>query len=192
MIFLEQNWLLVLSAALIIIFIKLGSYQLELGHYFTPNVKTVNVDYDDRKKKFDSELYRTQQQKQCGTHENEFSEYGHDGHSLALVNCHYGGASSDLSLILDLVARKLARERTMFYNIDFSEAKVLFKQKLARKCGHTTTLWRVTLLGRLRDLLVAPSNATGNSSLEHISQGVDEQVILNRYHYFHGRSCVCV
>jgi hypothetical protein len=168
MIFLEQNWLLVLSAALIIFFIKLGSYQLELGHDFTPKVKTVNNDYHDRKTKFDLELHRTRQQNQWGTHENEFSEYGHDGRSLALVNCHYGGASSDLSLISDLVARKLARERTVFYNIDFSETKVLFKQKLARKWGITTTLWRVTLLGRLRDLLAAPFNVSGNSSVEHI------------------------
>ena len=44
--------------------------------------------------------------------------------------------SSDLSLILDLVARELARKHTAFYNIGFSEAKAMFKQKLARKWGH--------------------------------------------------------
>ena len=48
----------------------------------------------------------------------------------------YGGASSDLSPILDLVARELARKQTAFYNICFSEAKAMFKQKLARKWGH--------------------------------------------------------
>jgi hypothetical protein len=48
----------------------------------------------------------------------------------------YGGASSDLSLILDLVAREMARKHTAFYNIGFSEAKALFRQKLARKWGH--------------------------------------------------------
>ena len=38
--------------------------------------------------------------------------------------------------MLDLVAREMARKHTAFYNIGFSEAKVLFRQKLARKWGH--------------------------------------------------------
>ena len=33
-------------------------------------------------------------------------------------------------LILDLVAREMARKHTAFYNIGFSEAKALFRQKL--------------------------------------------------------------
>ena len=64
-------------------------------------------------------------------------------------------SSSDLNLILDLVARELARKHTTFYSIGFSEAKAMFKQKsslvntlpitkknkhkvqkLARKWGH--------------------------------------------------------
>ena len=32
-----------------------------------------------------------------------------------------------------LLPRELARKHTAFYNIDFSEAKAMFKQKLARK-----------------------------------------------------------
>ena len=35
------------------------------------------------------------------------------------VTGRYGGASSDLSLILDLVAREMARKHTASYNIGF-------------------------------------------------------------------------
>ena len=64
------------------------------------------------------------------------NEYGHKGRVLAPVIGRYGGASSDLSLILDLAARELARKHTAFYNTCFSEAEAMFKQKLARKWGH--------------------------------------------------------
>ena len=55
--------------------------------------------------------------------------------------------TSDLSLILDLVAREMARKHTAFYNIGFS-----------------------LLLDRLRDFVVVPSSAGGNSSFELHSQ----------------------
>ena len=44
-----------------------------------------------------------------------------------------------------------------FYNIGFSEAKAMFKQKLARKWGHAIARgWATLLLDRLRDFVVAP------------------------------------
>jgi len=98
------------------------------------------------------------------TIESELNEYGRSGRVLAPVIGRYGGASSDLCLILDLVAREMARKHTAFYNIDFSEAKALFRQKLARKWGHAIARgWATLLLGRLRDFVVVPSSAGGNS-----------------------------
>jgi len=51
---------------------------------------------------------------QRGPIESELNEYGHRGRVLAPVIGRYGGASSDLSLILDLVAREMARKHTAF------------------------------------------------------------------------------
>jgi len=80
----------------------------------------------------------------------ELNKYGHSGRMVAPVNGRYGDASSDLSLILDLVARKMARKHTAFYNIGFSEAKALFRQKIAHKWGHTIARgWATLLLDRL-------------------------------------------
>ena len=80
----------------------------------------MNQEYHDRTKKLDSELHGTQQD-QRGPIESELNEYGHKGRVLAQVFGGYGGSSSDLNLILGLVARELARKHTAFYNIDFSE-----------------------------------------------------------------------
>jgi len=80
-----------------------------------------------------------------GPIESELNEYGHKGRVLAPVIGRYGGASSDLSLILDLVARELARKHTAFYNIFFSEATAMFKQKLALKWGHVIARGWATL-----------------------------------------------
>ena len=77
---------------------------------------------------------------------SELSEYGHNGCVLAPVISRYGGASSDLSLILVLIARELARKHAAFYNTCFSEAKATFKQKLARKWGHAIAKRWATLL----------------------------------------------
>jgi len=91
-----------------------------------------------------------------------------------------------LSLILNLVARELAYKHAAFYNIGFSEAKAMFKHKLARKWDHAIARgWATLLLGRLRDFVVAPSSVGGNSSSLQDSQGVDE------LHHFHGHSGLC-
>ena len=87
----------------------------------------VNEEYHDRTRKLDSELHGSQQD-QRGPIESELNEYGHRGRVFAPVIGRYGGASSDLSLILDLVAREMARKHTAFYNIGFSEAIALFRQ----------------------------------------------------------------
>ena len=89
--------------------------------------KAVNKEYHDRTRKLDSELHGSQQD-QRGPIESELNEYGHRGRVFAPVIGRYGGASSDLSLILDLVAREMARKHTAFYNIGFSEAIALFRQ----------------------------------------------------------------
>ena len=103
--------------------------------------------------KLDSELHGTQQE-QRGPIESELNEYGHSGRVLAPVIGRYGGGSSDLSLILDLVAREMARKNTAFYIIGFSEAKALFRQKLSRKWGHAIARgWATLLLDRLSSLV---------------------------------------
>jgi hypothetical protein len=92
----------------------------------------------------------------------------------------YRGVSSDLSLILNLVAREMSRKHTASYNIGFSEAKAMFRQKLARKWGHTIARgWETFLLGRLGDFVVVPSSAGGNSSLDR------------RYYHFHSHWGMC-
>ena len=112
------------------------------------------------------------QQDQRGPIESELNEYGHRGRVLAPVIGRYGGASSDLSLILDLVAREMARKHTAFYNIGFSEAKALLRQKLTRKWGHAIARgWATLLLYRLRDFVVVPSSAGRNSSFETGPEG---------------------
>ena len=61
--------------------------------------------------------------------------------------------------LLRLVYVKLV---TAFYNIGFSEANALFRQKLARKWGHAIARgWATLLLDRLRDFAVDPSFAGG-------------------------------
>jgi hypothetical protein len=49
------------------------------------------------------------QEDQRGPIESKLYECGQSGRVLALVIDRYGGVSSDLSLILDLVAREMAR-----------------------------------------------------------------------------------
>jgi hypothetical protein len=114
------------------------------------------------------------------------------GRVLAPVIGRYGGASSDLSLTLDLVAREMARKHTAFYHLGFSEAKALFRQKLARKWVYAIARgWATLLLDRLRDFVVVPSSAGGNSSFERHSQSMEERATLDRYHHFHGHSGMC-
>ena len=151
----------------------------------------VNKEYHDRTRKLDSELHGSQQD-QRGPIESELNEYGHRGRVLAPVIGRYGGVSSDLSLILDLVAREMARKHTAFYNIGFSEAKALFRLKLARKWDHAVAReWATLLLDRLRDFVVVPSSAGGNSSFERHSQSMEERATLDRYHHFHGHLSMC-
>ena len=79
----------------------------------------------------------------------------------------------------------MARKHTAFYNIGFSEAKALFRQKLARKWGHAIVRgWATLLLDRLRDFVLVPSSASGNSSFERHSKSMEERATLNRYHHF--------
>jgi len=86
----------------------------------------------------------------------------------------------------------MARKHTAFYYIGFSEAKALFRQKLARKWGHAIARgWVTLLLDRLRDFAVVPSSAGGNFSFELHSQSMEERAALDRYHHFHGHSGMC-
>jgi len=151
----------------------------------------VEKEYHDRTRKLDSELYVSQQD-QRGSKESELYGHRNRGRVLAPVIGQYGGASSDLSLILDLVAREMARKHTAFYNIGSSEAKALFRQKLARKWGHAIARkWVTLLLDRLRNFVVVPSSAGGKSSFELHSQSMEERATLDRYHHFHDHSGMC-
>ena len=139
----------------------------------------------------DLELHGTQED-QRGPLKSKLNEHGHCGRVLAPVIGQYGGASSDLSLILDLVARELARKHTAFYNIGFMEAKALFRQKLTRKLGHAVARrWATLLLDRLRDFVVVPSSAGGNSYFELHSQSTEGCATLDCCYHFYGHSGMC-
>ena len=128
-----------------------------------------NKEYHDRTRKLDSELHGSQQD-QRGPIESELNEYGHSGRVLAPVISRNGGASFDLSLILDLISREMARKHTESYNIGFPEAKALFRQKLARKWGHAIAWgWAALLLDRLRDFVVVHFSVSGSPSFDQDS-----------------------
>ena len=78
--------------------------------------KAVNKEYHDRTKKLNFELHGTQED-QRGPIESALKEYGHSGRVLAPVIGQYGDASSDLSLIWDLIAREMARKHTASYDL---------------------------------------------------------------------------
>ena len=83
----------------------------------------------------------------------------------------------------------MARKHTASYNIGFSEAEALFRQKITHKKGHAIARgWATLLLGRLRDFVVVPSSEGGNSSFELHSQSTEGRATLDRHHYFHGHS----
>ena len=81
----------------------------------------------------------------------------------AVISC-YGGASSELSLILDLLAAlKLARRHTVTKISDSEEVRAMSKQKLEQKCGRVIARgWATLLLNRSRDTS-PPSFVGGNS-----------------------------
>jgi len=172
---------------------ELGGYQVEIKIKATQKLrqKAVSKEHHDRTRKLDSELHGTQQD-QRGPIESELNEYGHSGRVLAPVIGRSGGASSDSASFLDLVARETACKHSAFYSIGFSEAKALFRQKLARKWGHEIPRgWASLLLDRLRDFVVVPSSAGGNSSFELHSLSIEGHATLDRYHHFHGHSGMC-
>ena len=124
--------------------------------------------------------------------ESELNEYGHRGRVLAPVIGRYGGASSDLSLILDLVAREMARKHTAFYNIGFSEGSLIqteaCSQMGSRNCSGTGDSSSWSPEGHF---VVVPSSAGGNSSFELHCQSMEERATLDRYHHFHGHLGMC-
>jgi len=69
----------------------------------------------------------------------------------------YGGASSGLSPISDLVTREITRKHVTFYNIGFSKVKANPRQKFTRTWGQAVARGRATLLlDRLRYFVVDP------------------------------------
>ena len=119
----------------------------------------------------------------------ELNEYGHNGRVLAPIIGLHGGTSTDFSLILDLVARELAIKHTSYYNIDFSEAKAIFRRKLvARQWGRTIARAHATLLlDRLHDFVVSPSS-NGSRSTGLATSDADEEAALDHFHHFHSRN----
>ena len=145
--------------------------------------KAVNKEYHDRSRKLDSELHGSQQdQMSTATGAVFLPQSLADTGVLPLISPSFWTLSLG----------EMARKHTAFYNISFSEAKALFRQKLSRKCGHAIARrWATLLLDRLRDFVVVPSSAGGNSSFELHSQSMEERATFDRYHHFHGHSGVC-
>ena len=100
--------------------------RLRPGATLEKEQKAANRESPDRTREVGSELHGTRQD-QRGPQESHLNEYGHNKRVLTPVIGHYGDASSDLSLILDLVAPELARKHTAFCNIGFSAAKATSK-----------------------------------------------------------------
>jgi len=70
--------------------------------------------------------------------------------------------------------------------------RVQLKIRVSCKWGHAIARgWATLLLDRLRDFVLFPSSAGGNSSLELHSQSMEERASLDRYHHFHGHSGMC-
>ena len=85
----------------------------------------VEKEYHDRTRKLDSELYVSQQD-QRGSKESELYGHRHRGRVLAPVIGQYGGASSDLSLILVLVGLSLGKwlaNTRLFTTLAFQKPK---------------------------------------------------------------------
>ena len=81
-------------------------------------------------------------------------------------------------------------KETPLWQIATEKQKI--RQKLEGKWGHAIARgWATLLLDRLRDFVVVPSSAGGNSSFELHSQSMEERATLDRYHHFHGLSGMC-
>ena len=73
-----------------------------------------------------------------------------------------------------------------------SLGKWLVNTRLFTTLGHAIARgWAALLLDRLRDFVVVPSSAGGNSSFELHSQSMEERATLDRSHHFHGHSGMC-
>ena len=114
----------------------------------------VNSSYNKTAKELDHAIHGTLPDEQ-GPVERELQEYGQNGRVLGPVIGIYGCGSSDLGLLRDLAASELARKHTEHHNMDFFQARAMFKNKLNRSWGqHIARGWASMLLNRLRDYVI--------------------------------------
>ena len=129
------------------------------------------------------------QKDQRGRIKSELNEHGHSGRVLAPVIGRYGVASSDLSPILDLVAREMARKRTAPYNLQHwlfgSRSHVQTEACTQMGSRNRSEMGLRDFLDRLRDFVLVPSSAGGNPSFKLHSQSTEERATSDRYHHFH-------
>ena len=146
----------------------------------------VNSAYFKKAKWLDHVVHGSHPDEQ-GPVERELHEYGHNGRVLGPVIGVYGCGSSDLSLLRDLAAFQLARKHTEHHNMDFFQARAMFKKKLNRSWGqHIARGWASMLLNRLRDYVIpsTPSCTARPAYSDHY--GPNSGVVNDQFNYFHG------
>ena len=145
----------------------------------------VNTAYHSTAKELDAIVHGTPPTER-GPVERELHEFGHDGRVLGPVIGVYGCGSSDLGLLRDLAASELARKHTEHHNVDFFQARAMFKNKINRSWGqHIARGWASMLLDRLRDYVVHASPCTARPAYsDHF--GPDSGAVIDQFNHFHG------
>ena len=146
----------------------------------------VNSDYHKNAKELDRLVHGTPPD-ELGPVRRELNEYGQNGRVLGPVIGIYGSGSSDLGLLRDLAASELARKHTEHHNMDFFQARAMFKNKLNRSWGqHIARGWASLLLDRLRDYVIPSTSSSTARSAYSDHYGPDSGEVNDQFNHFHG------
>ena len=156
------------------------------GHVAKTRQVKVNSSYYKTAKALDHTIHGTLPDEQ-GPVERELHEYGHNGRVLGPVIGIYGCGSSDLGLLRDLAASELARKHTEHHNMDFFQARAMFKNKLNRSWGqHIARGWASMLLNRLRDYVIPSTSPCTAHPAYSDHYGPNSGEVNDQFNYFHG------
>jgi hypothetical protein len=134
---------------------------------FAVQQRQTDVKSDNRKiaGKLDAEHH---QPGDAATFMSILNEYGKDGAVLGLVVGYSGEASSDVYLVADLVATRLASKHLEYARTPESIAKAMRTQRICRAWGHSFARgFSRVILDRVRDNLdAAPGSRNWGSELD--------------------------
>jgi len=146
--------------------------------------RKVNTAYHSTAKELDALVHDTPSDER-GPIECELDAYGREGRVLGPVIGVYGSGSSDLGLLRDLAASELARKHTEQHNMDFFQARAMFKNKINRSWGqHIARGWASMLLDRLRDYVILTSPYTARPAYSD-HYGPDSGEVIDQFNHFH-------